>query len=131
MCWEFGSRFIKIHNTLSKLNKTSFRGITFAMSVDISQFLFSSLQSGSRISLGRSIKCNSLKGSNGDFLLSSIELFAFIISWVILEDRVSTKYNCLYKSSESCILWVVTEINFCILLIQWFFLISLVNLEVS
>lgn len=125
------SSVVKVHHALSKLNQTSFRSITFAVSMNIEHFLLSCLQSCSAFFFLRSSEFNSFKRSNCNFPLSGIKLFAFIISWVILEDGVCTKNNSLNKGSKSWVINVITNFNLVVLVILWFCHISLVDLVVS
>jgi hypothetical protein len=87
------------------------------MSVNVKHSLFSSLQSSSALSLLSNIKGLSFKGSNSDLLLSGIKLFAFFVSWVILEDGVSTENDSLNEGSESWVLWVISNFKFVISLL--------------
>jgi hypothetical protein len=63
--------------------------------MNIKHSLLSSLQSGSAFLLVSDVEGFTFKGSDSDFLLSSVKLLAFIISWVILENGVSSKNNSL------------------------------------
>jgi hypothetical protein len=99
--------------------------------VNVKHSLLSSLQSSSALSLFSSIKGLSFKGSNSNSLLSGIKLFAFFISWVILEDSVGTKDDCLNKGSKSWVLGVISDFKFVISLVLTLLLISFEDLVID
>jgi len=76
---------------LNELDKTSFGGVTFAMSMDIEQAFFSSLQSGNHLLHISLWKINILEGSDSFLVDSSIKLLSLINSWVIAESSVGSK----------------------------------------
>jgi hypothetical protein len=82
--------------------------------MDEKHFLFGSLQSSFALSLVCDGEFFSFKGSNSNFLLSSIELFALFIRWVILEDSVGTKNNGSNKLKEIWVLNIVSDFKFLI-----------------
>jgi len=82
--------------------------------MNVEHFLLGGLQSGSAFSFGGNVKFNTFKGGDGDLLLSCIQLFAFIIRGVILENGVSSQNDSLDKCSESWINWIITDFNFVI-----------------
>jgi len=99
------------------------------MSVNISHIFFSTLQSSSGIFHFIFIHCFSFVVGNWNSIHSCNQLFAFIISWVVVENSVSSKDNGLNEFSESWVFWFVTNGNFIIWLS--FSLVSFMSLQVG
>jgi len=99
------------------------------MSVNISHFFFSADQSSFCIFHFIFIHCFSFVVSNWNSIHSCNQLFAFIISWVVVENCVSSKDNGLNEFSESWVFWFVTNRNFIIWLS--FSLVSFMSLQVG
>jgi len=109
--WSSGTGVIKAHDGLSELDETSLGCITLTFSVDVKHLGFSLSQSGFHVVLIGFCEFLSLKGSDGDFLHSSVKLLGLILRWVIVEDGVSSENDGFNEGSEAWIVRVILDLH--------------------
>lgn len=127
--WVLGSGSLEAHHGLAELDETSFRGITFAVSVDVEQSLFCCSESCLHFPIVCGCEINSLKGGNWHLLHSGVKHLGLVVTWVIVEDGVGSQDYGLDKSDESVLLRIKTELDLLIWLLLS--LISLMSLKIN
>lgn len=114
---------------MAELDESGFGSVTLAVSGGVEEFLLSSDKSGFHFLLFVSWEILIFEGSDGDFPESSVELLAFLFSWVVKESSVGSENNGLDECLEASVLGVVFSNEIGIWLL--FLLVSLVSLPVD